>query len=183
MDTIILKKRADKYPSKIIVIDMETSGLSPAGGDRVIECAAVKIQHDRIVSELSTLINAPCKIHREAVKVHEITSEMLKGQPDPNQAWASFLNFIGDAPLIAHNAKFDIGFIRMELSLLGKRLTNKSICTLLLARKRFPHLDNYRLETVARYLLGDIPIDCQLHRALGDARLVAYIWMAMEEKH
>jgi len=168
------------FVKEYFAIDVETSGMSVAGGDRVIECAAVKICAGEIVSEFSTLINAPCAIHFGAERVHGINREMLYDKPDPDDAWPLFLRFIGKAPLIAHNASFDMRFIRHELALLGKELTNKSICTLRLARKRYPQLANHRLESVARHLFGKIPADCNLHRALGDARLVARIWMAME---
>ena len=163
-------------------IDIETSGLRLIGGDRVIECAAVKIENSEIISEFSTLINVLCNIHPKAKQVHGITRKMLIEQPYPQEAWMQFLDFIGYSPLIAHNAKFDMGFIRHELLRLKKRLPNKSICTLRLARKRYPNLSTHKLESVARHIFGKIPADCNLHRALGDARLVAHIWMAMEGK-
>jgi len=163
-------------------IDVETSGLRPVGGDRVIECAAVKIFQGKIVSEFNTLINVPGRIHPDAQRVHGISRDMLYNQPAPEEAWANFLRFVGKAPLIAHNARFDMNFIRHELSRLGKRLTNKSICTLRLARRRYLRLPNHRLETVARHVLGTIPKDCRLHRALDDTRLVAKLWLAMEGK-
>lgn len=163
-------------------IDVETSGFSPVRGDRVIECAAVKINNGEIVSEFSTLINVPCPIHPGAKQVHGITRKMLIEQPYPQEAWMRFLDFIGNAPLIAHNAKFDMGFIRMELRKLKLKISNRCICTLQLARKHFHQIPNHRLESVARHILGKIPADCFLHRALGDARLVARVWMAMERK-
>lgn len=166
----------------LFAIDVETSGLSQYGSDRVIEYAAVKIYNGEIVSEFSTLIYAPCPIHHEAKRVHGITREMLHDKPKPDDAWLLFLEVVGKAPLIAHNAKFDMGFIRHELARMGKRLSNKSICTLRLARKRYPRLTSHKLESVARHVLGEIPADCRLHSALGDARLVARIWMAMEGK-
>ena len=110
---------------------------------------------------------------------------MLTWLPPPTvvskDVWASFLEFTGNSPLIAHNAAFDIGFIRHELAILGLPLTNRSICTLKLARRRFPRLVSHRLEAVARHVLGGIPDDCRLHRALGDARLAGRIWVAMNE--
>ena len=160
-------------------IDVETSGLSPFRGDRVIELAAVMIGDGEIVEEFSTLINAPCTIHLSAKRLHGISRAMLKNQPGPAEAWKRFQLFVGDAPLIAHNAQFDMEFIRYELSGLKKHLSNRSICTLRLARRRYPRLPRHRLEDVARHVLGEIPKDCRLHRALGDARLVARLWMAL----
>ena len=164
----------------VCAIDVETSGLSPNRGDRVIECAAVMIEHGEIVSEFSTLINAPCKIRSSARRIHGITSSMLKDQPLPLEAWGRFLDFVGSAALVAHNIRFDANFIRHELARLGKSLPNSNICTMIMARRLYPFLLNHRLETVARHVLGAIPPDCQLHRASGDARLVARMWLAME---
>lgn len=128
------------------------------------------------------MINAPRIINPGTIRVHGITQEMLYDKPVPCDAWPLFLKFIGKAPLIAHNARFNIGFIRKERARLGKRLPNKSICTLRLARRRYQRLPNHRLETVAQHILGTTPADCRLHRALGDAQLVAQMWLAMEGK-
>jgi len=165
----------------ICAVDVETSGLFPSNGDRVIECAAVIIKNREIHSEFHTLINAPCKIKHDAHRIHGITQQMLLSAPSPGEAWSVFSKFIGDLPLLAHNAQFDQGFIRCEFLRLGLRISNHFTCTLARARKRFPSLPNHRLETVARHVLGKIPKECQLHRALGDARLVARVWMDMEE--
>ena len=105
---------------------------------------------------------------------------MLVGMPTPPEVWPEFLAFVGDGVLVAHNAPFDLRFIRHELARLGLGLNNGSVCTLQVARRCYPNLPGYRLETVARHVLGTIPSDCQLHRALGDARLVARMWQGME---
>lgn len=156
--------------------------MNPLRGDRIIEYAAVKIRNGVVISELNTLVNAPCKIHPAAQRTHGIDASMLDGQPAPEEAWQQFLHFVGQAPLIAHNAIFDLNFIKHELGRFGKKLFNNNVCTLRLARRRYPNLGNHRLETVARHVLGGIPADCRLHRALGDARLVARLWLALEGK-
>ncbi|MGE4345019.1 MAG: PolC-type DNA polymerase III [Geoalkalibacter sp.] len=166
-------------PEKYVAVDVETIDLSPARGGRVIEIAAVAMEGPLIVEEYSTLINAPCRIHPSAKKVHGISRRMLADYPTPAEVWPKFLQFIEASPLVAHNARFDIGFLRHELALLGLPLVNRSHCTLDLARKHYAYLPNHRLSTVARHLLGDIPADCRLHRALGDARLAARVWMVL----
>jgi DNA polymerase III subunit epsilon len=165
--------------SRYIAVDVETSGLSPFQGGRVIEVAAVALQDGRIVAEYATLIDVACEIHPGAARVHGITRRMLQGQPAPEEAWRGFLEFVENSPLIAHNAGFDIRFIRHELARLGVSLLNQSICTLSLARRRYPQLKNHRLESVARHVLGGIPSGLCLHRALGDARLAAMVWVEM----
>jgi DNA polymerase III subunit epsilon len=167
--------------SRYIAVDVETSGLNPLQGGRVIEVAAVALRDGRIVAEYATLIDVTCEIHPGAARVHGITRRMLQGEPGPEEAWRGFLEFVENSPLIAHNAGFDIRYIRHELARLGLSLMNRSICTLSLARRRYPQLQNHRLESVARHVLGGIPSELRLHRALDDARLAARVWVEMEK--
>lgn len=162
-----------------VVFDVETSGLSPATGGRVIEIAAVAIGSGGIMTEFSTLIDVDCHIHRAAHEVHGISRTMLRGHPAPREAWQQFIGFVGKAELIAHNARFDAAFLHAELRRLDLTLSNPVRCSLLESRRRFPRLSSHRLESVARHVLGGIPDDCRLHRALGDARLLARVWVAM----
>lgn len=167
--------------SRHVVVDVETSGLSPQRGARVIEVGAVALARGEVVDEFSSLIRVGCTIHPAAGSVHGITAAMLRGAPGPEKVWRDFLAFVGRSVLIAHNAPFDLRFIRHELALLGLPLANRSHCTLRLSRSRFPHLLSHRLEALARHLLGGVPDECRLHRALGDARLTARVWLAMNQ--
>jgi len=114
----VLSKEDQAITSRHIAVDVETSGLAAVSGGRVIEIGAVAIEGRRMVAELSTLIQTGTPISYGAFKIHGISREMLRGQPAPDEVWPAFLNFIGNAPLIAHNAPFDTGFIRHELALL-----------------------------------------------------------------
>jgi DNA polymerase-3 subunit epsilon len=165
---------------RTIIFDVETSGLSPSTGGRVIEIGAAAVVAGEIEAEFSTLIHVDCDIHWAAERVHGISRAMLRGQPSPAEVWPAFLDFAGNAPLVAHNARFDESFLRFELERLGMVLRNPIHCSLIASRRRFPRLANHRLETVARHVLGEIPADCRLHRALGDARLLARVWVGME---
>lgn len=165
---------------RVVVVDVETSGLSVANGGRVIEIGAVAVEAGAIVAEFGTLIDVECAIHYGAQRVHGISRTMLRGKPAPDEVWPTLRDFVGTAPLVAHNSPFDSGFVRFELSLLGIPLANPWHCTVRLARRTLPQLTNHKLETVARHLLGDIPVDCRLHRALDDARLTARVWLALQ---
>lgn len=165
-----------------IAIDIETSDISPRSGGRVIEVAAVVLSGREIVEEYSTLIDAPCTISLGAQKVHCISAMMLQNQPPPEQVWPLFSTLISNYPLIAHNARFDIPFIRHEFALLGLSLTNPSICTLQQSRRLLPQLTSHSLDSVASHLLGKVPANCARHRALGDARLAAMVWVEMERR-
>jgi len=163
-----------------VFFDTETSGLSPTRGDRIIEIGAVAVRGGEIEAEFSTLIEVDCDIHWAAQRVHGISRTMLIGKPKPEEVWLSFLDFVCDAPLIAHNAPFDSRFLHYELSLLNLSLNNPIYCSLAESRRRFPRLAGHRLDEVAMHVLGEVPADCRRHRALGDARLLARVWAGVE---
>ncbi len=167
---------------RVLVVDVETTGQSTLNGGRVIEIGAVLVDGGEAVAEFGTLISVAAPIHYGAERVHGISAVMLQGQPEPREVWLNFLDFAGDIPLVAHNYNFDRGFILHELGLLGFGLPNDWHCTLRLARKLLPQLENHRLATVATALLGEIPADCRLHRALGDARLTAKAWVELQKR-
>ncbi|HEY9160753.1 MAG TPA: 3'-5' exonuclease [Desulfomonilia bacterium] len=162
-----------------VLIDIETTGLYPGRGARVIEVGAVGLSVMEIKREFGSLIDAGKRIPANITKVNGITTDMLAGMPGPEKIWPAFINFIGDSTLVAHNASFDMSFIRHELSRLGLNIGNKTICSLELSKKVFPGLANYKLETLAKHLLGGVPEGLKLHRALSDARLLAMVWIEM----
>jgi DNA polymerase-3 subunit epsilon len=168
-----------KETNRYVALDVETTGFSPQNGDRVIEIGAVVIEEQSIVAEFSSLIDVDTRIPCHVQQVHGITNEMLSGEPKPDEIWSEFYKFIAGSILVAHNASFDIGFLRHEFALLGMSLNNRSLCTLKMSRKLYPHLPNYKLETVSRYLLGKSCEQMQMHRALDDAKLAAMIWLEM----
>jgi DNA polymerase-3 subunit epsilon len=165
---------------KAVVFDVETSGLSPQQGHRIIELGAVKVEQGRIVDEFCTLVNGAAAIDPRAQAVHGISSAMLRGQPQPEDVIPRFRDFIGRYPLVAHNAVFDARFLRAEFALQGFALPNAVECTLLLSRRKL-RLPNHRLETVYQYFFGELPPDAQPHRALDDARLAARIWLKLKK--
>jgi len=172
------------YPShRFVVFDVETTGLSPRYGDRVIEIGAIVIENGTVMEEYSTLIDTKRAIKRDAQQVHGITREMLTGKPKPEEIMPEFEEFIHDSILVAHNARFDMAFIRHEFHRQKLPFNYQYICTLEMSQERLPHLPNHKLGTVYRHLMGATgDILKQQHRALADARMVAAIWLAMEEK-
>jgi len=167
---------------RFIAVDVETTGLSTSRGDRIIEIGAVVLEGDRIGEEFHALISVKERIHWAAQQVHGITSDMLIGKPMAEEVMPEFRKFIASSRLVAHNARFDMGFISDEFLRLGMGLTNPYHCTLELSRSLYPKLRNHKLETVYRHLFGRIPGEAKRHRALDDARLVARIWMEMMAK-
>lgn len=168
---------------RFIAVDVETTGLSTRKGDRIIEIGAVVVRSLNITEEFSSLVDSGVPIPASSRQVHGITEDMLFGQPKPEEAFYKFKCFIGDTILVAHNARFDMGFLRNEYNRLGLRLANRTACTLKMSRKFFPSLVNHRLETVYSHLFGPVPRDIKRHRALSDARLAAKIWIAFHKHH
>ncbi|NOY13046.1 MAG: 3'-5' exonuclease [Deltaproteobacteria bacterium] len=164
----------------VIVFDTETTGLSPRYGHRIIEIGAVKLSGETIVDEFHSLIDAGVVISPQAQAVHGISRAMLRGQPRPEEVFFDFHNFIGQSLLVAHNAPFDLRFLRAEFGLLGFGLANQVECTLKLSRKYLSDLSNYRLETVYRHLGGVVDDSVQRHRALDDARMAAFVWLGLQ---
>lgn len=167
--------------NRTVIIDVETTGLSVKRGGRVIEVGAVEVVGNSIVAEFDTLIDTGAEISYGAYLVHGISQEMLCGKPQPEEVWKRFLEFAGDAQMVAHNAPFDSSFVRHEVALLGDTIPNSWHCTVRLARRCLPHLANHKLDTVYRYLFGSLPESVQRHRALDDARLAARIWVKLME--
>jgi len=171
-----MKRR--KLPSRIVALDVETTGLSPTHGHRVIEIGAVAIEDGRTVDEFHSLINPGRRISSAAQKVHGITDEILVGHPDPELVFPLFHQFIRGSALIAHFAVFDMSFLRQEFQKQRLALNQRFICTLELSRCRFPELPDHKLHTVYQHVFGKAAA-YRRHRALDDARMVAEVWVAM----
>ena len=166
----------------IIAFDLETTGLSPLKGHRVIEIGAVKIENGQPGEVFHSLIDAGRPLLKRAFRINGITDAMLRGGLSPGEAFRDFRTFCGNAPLVAHNAPFDKLFLQYEYSRFGWGLSNQVFCTLQTSRQRLPDLPNYRLETVAQHICWAMRRwkISNAHRALDDARLTARIWLALE---
>ena len=159
-----------------VVVDVETTGISIHRGGRVIEVGAVALENGIVVDEFESLVSTGAVISYGAYRIHGISEEMLQGKPAPTNVWGDFTKFVGDAALVAHNAPFDRTFILHELELIYINLTNQWHCTVRMARQKLKQLPNHKLDTVYRYLFGDVPSTIHRHRALDDARMAARIW-------
>ncbi len=168
-----------KNEKRHVVFDVETTGFDPQRGARIIEIGAVIVENGRMISEFHNLINCGKAVSKQAQMVHGISDRMLFGQPAPEEVFPLFQRYISGCTLVAHNAAFDISFLRHEFSRLGLGMPNGYLCTMKMSRRHLPNLPDYRLKTVAEYLLGVLPENIRLHRAVDDARLTAMIWLEM----
>lgn len=167
------------YSESLIVLDFETTGLYPDEGDRAIEIGAVLLRGHEITERFSSLINPGSWISREIENITGITNAMLSEAPSAPEVMENFVKFIDTYPLVAHNASFDQKFLEAELWNFGKKRPLNFACTLQVAKRLYPDVINYKLETLVRY--KGIPADNQFHRALADAELAAALWVKMME--
>ncbi len=160
-----------------VVVDLETTGAKTPPC-RVTEIGAYRVSQGRIVDEFQTLVNPEIPIPPFIVNLTGISDEMVKGAPRFADVAPRWLAFAGDAVLVAHNASFDVRFLNHELSRVfpGRRMANSNLCTVILSRRIFPGLLNYRLQTVAEHFSITIS---NRHRAAGDAYATAEIFLRM----
>lgn len=162
-----------------IVLDTETTGLDPRQGHRIIELAAIELDNRNItLRRFHRYLNPEREIDAGAVAVHGLTYERLQGEPKFSDVAHGFLEFIGEAELIIHNAQFDMGFLNHELSLLGlPQLTNPVLDTLKMAREMHPGKKNSLDALCGRYEIDNA--HRTLHGALLDTELLAEVYLAM----
>jgi DNA polymerase-3 subunit epsilon len=165
-----------------IFLDIETTGLDPAQGHRIIEVAAVEVVNRRLTgNRYHAYINPEREIDAGAQAVHGITLERLQGEPRFGDIAREFLDFISGAELVIHNAPFDVGFLNYELGMLElgrvEALCNSVVDTLKLARDMHPGQRNNLDALCKRY--GVDNSNRTLHGALLDAELLADVYMAM----
>jgi DNA polymerase-3 subunit epsilon len=163
-----------------IILDTETTGLNPRGGDRVIEIGCVELVNRYPTGrEYHVYINPERDVPAEAQAVHGISSEFLHDKPKFAALADEFLTFVGDATLIIHNASFDIGFLNFELERLGKTAIGmeRVVDTLALARRKHPSGPNSLDALCKRY-----GIDNGMrvkHGALLDSVLLAEVYLEL----
>ncbi|NVN11799.1 DNA polymerase III subunit epsilon [Nguyenibacter vanlangensis] len=163
-----------------ILFDTETTGLDPANGDRVIEIAALELIDDLPTGQhYHVLVHPDRDIPEEASRVHGFTLADLEGKPRFHEVAASFLDFIGQDDMIAHNARFDFGFLNAELQRAGLPVLalERMVDTLDIARERFPGLPN-SLDALCRRFSIDLSARTT-HNALLDCRLLADVYLEL----
>ena len=159
-----------------VVVDVETTGGRPPG-DRVIEIGAVRVRAGRIDGEWASLVDPGRGIPPFVSRLTGIANSVVAGAPSFERVADEFLEFLGGAAFVAHNARFDWRFVNAELlRARGGRLTNARLCTVRLARRLLPHVRRRNLDALA-WLFG-IEIEGR-HRALPDARGTARLLLEL----
>ncbi|MEA3494196.1 MAG: exonuclease domain-containing protein [Candidatus Margulisiibacteriota bacterium] len=155
------------------ILDIETTGLEPADSE-ITEIGAFKVKGKEIQDLFSSLIKTYYPISQKITELTGINDAMVKDSPPAKEVLPRFIEFIGDSILIAHNADFDINFIKYHLKKLNQpEMNNRVVCTVKLARYLLPNLRNHKLHTVAAHF--GLKAENR-HRAVGDAELTYQIW-------
>ncbi|AUN30889.1 DNA polymerase III subunit epsilon [Niveispirillum cyanobacteriorum] len=162
-----------------IVLDTETTGIDPLNGDRIVEIGCVELfNHIATGQHYHAYLNPERDMPAEAEAVHGLSSSFLSDKPVFPAVVGDFLDFIGDAQLVIHNATFDIGFLNMELVRIGMpKLTNPVVDTVKIARKRFPGAPA-SLDALCRRFEIDNS-NRTLHGALLDSQLLAEVYLEL----
>ena len=162
------------FERPIVMLDFETTGLSPDMGDRITEVAALRIVGGKVVERYVSLINCNVRIPSFITGLTGITQAMVDSAPPVDQVVPELLDFIGGDALSAHNASFDEKFLRAEAARLGLAPRHQSlVCSLKLSRRVFPNLASYKLGNLSGQL--GIRFASAAHRAESDAEVAAQV--------
>lgn len=166
------------YGKEIVFFDIETTGLKPSEGE-IVEIGAIKTKNGAIVDRFETFVRPEDGISAEYTKIHGITEEMTAGAPGIEEALTQFFDFIGNATLAAHNAKFDVGFIQhYSKKYLGKKVENEVICTLELARELLPGIGHSLSVLCEKYSI----VNDNAHRAMSDAKATFAVYRRLASR-
>ncbi|MCI8575811.1 MAG: hypothetical protein HFI09_05010 [Bacilli bacterium] len=168
----------NKFVNSYVVFDTETTGLKDQT-DQIIEIGALKYINDELVDEFEVLINPEEDIPEIITTITGITNEMVMGEKTIEEVLPLFMEFIGDLPVVCHNAPFDIGFINASLKKCGMDIMkNDAIDTVLLAREYIPQAYNYKLETLKKYF----KLDFGSHRSVDDCKTTNFVYQECKKR-
>lgn len=162
------------FDRPIVMLDFETTGLSPLMGDRITEVAALRIVDGEVRERYVSLINCGVRIPSFITSLTGITQEMVDSAPPVRRVLPELLEFIGADTLSAHNASFDEKFLKGEAGRLGMAPAHQALlCSLKLSRRLFPGMPSYKLGALSRQL--GLHFRSAAHRAEADAEVGAQL--------
>jgi DNA polymerase-3 subunit epsilon len=181
--TVPQHRRSSKgfeIPGKFVVLDLETTGLS-AQYNEIIEIGAILVDTQATQHlAFQTLVRPSVPIPRNITALTGITQEMVdRDGVELTTALTQFVSFIGELPLVAFNAPFDMSFLEAAAARCGLSIGNPHSCALALARRAWPGLPSYKLSNLAK--LGNLPLD-NAHRSIGDCERAAVVYLAAASK-
>jgi DNA polymerase-3 subunit epsilon len=161
----------------VVVIDFETTGLSPGAGDRAIEIGAVRIEGGEVTARFQELMNPGQPVSGFIESYTGITNAMLRKARPCGEVMRDFAEFIGGYNLVAHNASFDKRFLDAELARISIDYSGQFSCSMLTARRIYQQAPDHKLGTLVKFM--KIPVEGVFHRALYDSEMTAKLWLAM----
>jgi DNA polymerase-3 subunit epsilon len=164
----------------VAVIDFETTGLSPVQGARATEIAAVILQDGKVVDRFQSLMNAGVRIPPFIQELTGISDDMIRSAPPAADVMREVSAFVGDYPLVAHNASFDCKFWDAELSRIQQSRRQEFACSLLLSRRLLPQAPSHKLGALLKF--ARLPVASRAHRALADAEMAASLLVRLEDE-
>ena len=162
----------------IAVIDFETTGISPGQGARATEVAIVLLEQGQVVDRFQSLMKTGAWIPPFITQLTGITNAMVNAAPAAAEVMAQAARFVGNAPMVAHNASFDSKFWQAELALAGVPAPQPFACTVLLSRRLYPQAPSHKLGVLVDY--HGLPRTGQAHRAMADAEMAAALLARMQ---
>jgi len=163
--------------NSLIILDFETTGLSPDNGDRAIEIGAVKLENGVVTEHFQELMNPGRPVSAFIEDYTGISNAMLSTAAPCHEVMARFADFIQGQNLVAHNASFDKRFLDSELKRISSGYDGQFTCSLLLSRRLNQDAPNHKLGTLVNY--KGIASNGNFHRALYDSQMTAKLWLAM----
>lgn len=161
----------------VVILDFETTGLSPECGDRAIEIGAVLVSDNRIIDRFDSLMNPGVRVSSFIEQYTGISNGMLAKAPPGAEVMERFALFMDRHHLVAHNASFDRRFLDVELRRISKERCQEFACTMLTSRRIYPDAPSHRLEALVRH--KNLTTSGVYHRALADAEMTAHLWITM----
>ncbi len=179
LGNVVTCPRGQTLDDTFVVFDIETTGLSKEN-HKITEIGAVKVENGKIIDHFSTFVNPQVKLSEEIIKLTNITDDMLKDAPFIEEVLPKFLEFCGNSVLVAHNASFDVGFIRKNAEALSMLpVDNTVLDTVELSRTLLPELKKHKLDVVAEHL--EVSLKGH-HRAVNDAEATAEIFIKLVDR-
>ena len=171
------KSLSKRNADTVVILDFETTGLSPDMGDRAIEIGAVLLENGRITDRFQKLMNPGFRINSFIESYTGISNAMVAKADACSLVMKEFSGFIEGHNLVAHNASFDKKFLDAELIMARSGYDGAFACSMLIARRLYQNAPNHKLGTLVKY--NKLPTEGVFHRALADAEMTAHLWLKM----
>lgn len=176
----------EKQDERLIILDTETTGINPREGHRIVEIGCVEMVNRQLTGRnYHVYINPLIQMEQEVINIHGLTNDFLSDKPVFSQVANDFIKFIDGAELVIHNAKFDVGFMDHEFSMLTKKVPmTYDMCTVIdtLKVSKDEFGSPKTLDYLAKFYKVDKLVDRTYHGALIDAQLLAFVYVEMTRK-